>query len=135
MTPWPVDALPIRSSDDLRAVREMLRAHARLAGLNDVDQVRFVTAGSELARNIVKFTPGGAVRVERLTDGARVGVRASFVDHGPGIADVRLAMQDGFSTAGSLGIGLPGARRLVDDFELESTPGRGTTVVIVRWVR
>jgi serine/threonine-protein kinase RsbT len=129
--------LAIRGEADLLRVRSALRTEAGTAGLGLTAATKLVTAGSELARNIVRYATGarGTVTIEPLVDGNRTGVRAMFRDEGPGIADVDAAMRDGYSTAGSLGLGLPGSRRLVDEFELDSQPGRGTTVVIVQWQR
>jgi serine/threonine-protein kinase RsbT len=122
---------------DLLKVRSALRAEGQDAGLGLTAVTKLVTAGSELARNIVRYaTHGqGRVSIETAVDGDRRGVRARFTDAGPGIADLEQAMTDGFSSAGSLGLGLPGSRRLVDEFFIDSAPGRGTTVVIAQWSR
>ena len=127
----------IGAEADLIQVRRTLRTAATQAGLGLVDQTKLITAGSELARNIVVYATGGqgSMVVTELRSGERRGVRAAFVDRGPGIADVQLALTDGFSTSGSLGLGLPGARRLVDELAITSAPGTGTTVVIVKWAR
>jgi serine/threonine-protein kinase RsbT len=127
----------ITTEADLIRVRQMLRGEAQRAGLGLVDETKFVTAGSELARNILTYATGarGTVRVEQVLLGSRRGVRATFSDDGPGIPDVGAAFTDGYSTSGSLGLGLPGARRLVDDLTLTSSAGEGTTVVIVKWTR
>lgn len=126
----------ITAEADLIRVRQVLRNEAQRAGLGLVDETKFVTAGSELARNILTYATGsrGRLRVEQVQRPGRRGVRATFSDDGPGIEDVEAAFTDGFSTSGSLGLGLPGARRLVDDLELTSGPA-GTTVVIVKWAR
>lgn len=118
-------------------VRELLRRQCRHVGFGLVDETKIVTAGSELARNIVKYAreAGGEVRVEKVERAGRRGLRVTFRDTGPGIADVPSAMQDGFSTGGSFGLGLPGSRRLVDEFDITSKPGEGTRVVIVKWLR
>jgi serine/threonine-protein kinase RsbT len=130
-------AVAISSEADLIRVRQSLRAEADRAGLGLVDQTKLVTAGSELARNILTYATGsrGSLRTERVVTAGRRGVRATFADDGPGIEDVELALTDGFSTGGSLGLGLPGSRRLVDHLEITSSPGSGTTVVIVKWKR
>ncbi|MBD0843016.1 ATP-binding protein [Streptomyces sp. TRM68416] len=122
---------------DLIRVRKVLRAEAQAAGLNLVDATKLITAGSELARNILNYATGGRgrIRVERVHRQGRQGVRATFADDGPGIEDIAQAMTDGFSTRGSMGLGLPGAKRLVDDMILTSAAGSGTTVVIVKWQR
>lgn len=127
----------INEEADLLRVRSALRADAQHAGLGLTATTKLVTAGSELARNIFRYaTHGqGLVSIERASDGARRGVRAVFSDKGPGIADLEEAMRDGFSSAGSLGLGLPGSRRLVDEFSIDSGPGRGTTVEIAQWNR
>jgi serine/threonine-protein kinase RsbT len=127
----------ITAEADLIEVRQVLRAEAQEAGLGLVDETKIVTAGSELARNILTYASGarGELHVEQLAEGARRGVRATFSDAGPGIADIDAAMTDGYSTAGSLGLGLPGSRRLVDEMLLTSEVGVGTTVVIVKWAR
>ena len=126
----------IRSEADLIDVRTLLRHFSQISGLGPVDQTKFVTAGSELARNIIKYAQrGGKVRVETLAIGERRGLRAIFSDSGPGIDDIKLVMRDGYSSSGSLGIGLPGSRRLVDEFFIESKSGAGTTVTIVTWSR
>jgi serine/threonine-protein kinase RsbT len=127
----------IREESDLLRVRSVLRAEAHHVGMGLTAATKLITAGSELARNIVRYAVHGRGEVitERIRDGERQGVRAVFSDTGPGIADVEEAMRDGFSTAGSLGLGLPGSRRLVDEFSIDSEPGRGTTVVIAQWSR
>ena len=127
----------VDSEADLIHVRQLLRAEAVRAGLGLVDQTKLVTAGSELARNILVYATGsrGEVTVELASDGERQGVRAVFSDEGPGIEDVGAAMRDGFSTRGSLGLGLPGSKRLVDELTITSAKGSGTTVTIVKWRR
>ena len=129
-------AVAIASEADLIHVRQALRAEADRAGLGLVDQTKLVTAGSELALNILRYATGsrGRMLAERIADDGRGGVRATFGDDGPGIDDVDAALVDGFSTAGCAGIGLPGSRRLVDEMEI-TTGGSGTTVVIVKWRR
>jgi serine/threonine-protein kinase RsbT len=127
----------VRGESDLLLVRSALRDAAKRAGLGVVATTKLVTAGSELARNILCYATAGqgTVSIEQCSAGATRGVRAVFADQGPGIDDLELVMQDGFSTGGSLGIGLPGSRRLVDEFAIDSGPGRGTTVVISQWGR
>ena len=127
--------VPISSEADVLRVRSTLRLEAQQAGLGLTATTKLVTAGSELARNVVKYATGGCgtVCIRALSGRAR-GVRATFSDSGPGIANLDEAMGDGFSTSGSLGLGLPGSRRLVDEFLIESAPGRGTTVVIEQWI-
>ena len=125
-------ALPGRSDVDLRAVREAARGAAADAGFSLVNQTKLVTAVSELARNAVVHGGGGEVLVEPV-EGTLRGVRLVVSDHGPGIADVDQALTDGHTTGQGLGLGLGGARRLVDEFRIESVPGAGTTVTITMW--
>lgn len=125
--------LPIRTSDDVVRVRQEVRARAQAAGLGIVDQTKIVTAASELARNTLDYGGGGTVRLEMLAIGVRRGVRLTFEDNGPGIADIGQAMRDGFTTGGGLGLGLGGAKRLSNDFTIESASGQGTRVMIARW--
>ena len=129
--------IAIAAEADLIRVRQALRAEALRAGLGLVDQTKLITAGSELARNILIYATGqrGTLTLEHVRDGGRAGVRATFSDQGPGIDDIEAALTDGFSTTGSLGLGLPGARRLADEMTLSSGPEHGTTVVIVKWAR
>jgi serine/threonine-protein kinase RsbT len=127
----------IADEADLIRVRQLLRAEALRAGLGLVDQTKLITAGSELARNILTYATGsrGSLRVEQVAAAGRQGVRATFTDQGPGIDDVEAALTDGFSTSGSLGLGLPGAGRLADEMTVASAGGSGTTVVITKWAR
>ncbi len=124
---------PVRSSDDVIVARRAVRELTIKQGFSLVDQTKMVTAVSELARNTLLHGGGGDMDLEVVRAQTRVGVRATFVDEGPGIPDVELAMKDGYSTGGGLGLGLSGSKRLVNDFEIESKPGKGTKVVIVRW--
>lgn len=126
------DQLPIRSSDDVVRVRQRVRTVAVEAGLSLVDQTKVVTAASELARNTLDYGGGGTVDIELLS-GSRRGVRLSFVDQGPGIPDIALALRDGYTSGKGLGLGLSGAKRLSSSFHIESQPGKGTRVVIERW--
>jgi serine/threonine-protein kinase RsbT len=123
----------IRSSEDIVAVRHVVREWAVAVGFSLVDQTKIVTAASELARNTTLYGGGGTVRLEALNDGDRRGLRLVFEDHGPGIANVELAMKDGFTTGGGLGLGLGGAKRLSNEFELSSRRGEGTRVTVTRW--
>jgi serine/threonine-protein kinase RsbT len=127
------DTLNIRSETDVVMVRQAVRAWCTDLGFSLVEQTKMVTAASELARNTLQHGGGGWVRLESMQDGFRKGLRLSFEDEGPGIADLNLAMQDGYTTGGGLGMGLPGSKRLVNEFELVSTPGQGTRVTITRW--
>ena len=123
----------LRDPEDVVRVRQTVREWAISCGFSLVDQTKMVTAASELARNAVLHGGGGTVRLEALNDGARRGLRLVFEDQGPGIPDVTQALRDGFTTAGGLGLGLGGARRLVNEFEIDSRPGTGTRVMIARW--
>ena len=123
----------MREVGDIVAVRQQTRQWAGEVGLSLVDQTKIVTAASELARNAVVYGGGGSVRLELLENGVRKGLRLVFADQGPGIPDVEKALQDGFTTGGGLGLGLGGARRLVNEFVIDSAVGRGTTVTIARW--
>lgn len=125
--------MQITSNDDIVIIRHATRALAVELGFTLVDQTKIVTASSELARNAFEYAGGGTVTFEALNDGGRSGLRLVFEDKGPGIKDVELALKDGFSTSGGLGFGLGGAKRLVNEFEITSTPGKGTTVSITRW--
>ena len=123
----------VRSSEDVVAVRRAVREWAVAAGFSLVDQTKIVTAASELARNAVTYGGGGKVRLEALNDGPKRGLRLVFEDHGPGIPDVEAALRDGFTTGNGLGLGLGGARRLSNEFQIDSRPGEGTRVAITRW--
>lgn len=127
------DKLPVASDADIVTVRQRVRALAVESGFSLVDQTKIVTAASELARNTVVHGGGGTVDIEMLVEGGRRGLRLTFRDHGPGIADVEAAMRNGFTTGGGLGLGLGGARRLSNEFDIQSRPGEGTVVRITRW--
>ncbi|MBO3749874.1 anti-sigma regulatory factor [Streptosporangiaceae bacterium NEAU-GS5] len=127
--------MPIASNGDVVLVRQYVRGVAVEMGLSLVDQTKVVTAASELARNALVYAGGGAVRVETVENGRRRGVRLTFSDEGPGIPDVDRAMTDGWSSGTGLGLGLSGSRRLVDEFDLESAPGKGTVVTVTKWGR
>jgi len=127
------DDVPLRSSDDVVRVRQAVRARAIAAGFSLVDQTKIVTAASEIGRNTVDYGGGGTLRLEVLRDGQRRGVRLTFVDQGPGIADLSMALKDGYSTGTGLGLGLSGARRLCNEFDVKSAPGQGTMVTLARW--
>jgi len=127
------DSLPIRTSEDVVLVRQRVRTRAIEAGFSLVDQTKLVTAASELARNTMTYGGGGAASLELLNSGGRVGLKITFEDKGPGIANVELAMKDGYTTGGGLGLGLSGAKRLSNEFEITSSPGNGTRVSITRW--
>lgn len=127
------ETLPVRASEDILRVRQRARDWAIECGFNLVDQTKIVTAASELARNTLHHGGGGMVRLEALENGTRRGLRLTFEDQGPGIPDVDLALKDGYSTGGGLGLGLGGARRLSNEFSITSRLGEGTQVCITRW--
>ena len=127
------ETLEIRTADDVVRVRQSVRSWAVKAGLGLVDQTKIVTAASELARNTLDYGGGGTVRIETATNGARLGIRLTFEDQGPGIPDIDMALRDGYTTSTGLGLGLSGARRLSDEFDISSKPGEGTRVMITRW--
>ncbi len=130
----PVDeTLPVRSSHDIVVVRQVVRSWAVELGFNLIEQTKVVTAASELARNTIDHGGGGTVRLQSLRDGGRIGLRLTFEDKGPGIPDLNLALKDGYTTGGGLGLGLSGAKRLSNEFNIESHPGEGTRVTITRW--
>ena len=128
-----VDTMPVRTSEDIVRVRQAVRALAVEAGFSLVDQTKLITAASEIARNTLVYGGGGTVRLEILQNGVRRGVRLVFEDQGPGIADLALALTDGYTSGGGLGLGLSGARRLSNEFDIKSAPGVGTTVTLARW--
>jgi|SRR5687767_14930073 serine/threonine-protein kinase RsbT len=132
-TPDKEALLHIRSSDDVVRVRQEVRAKAVAVGLGLVDQTKIVTAASELARNALDYGGGGTMSVSLINDGIRRGLRLVFEDKGPGIADIQQALQDGFTTGHGLGLGLSGAKRLSNEFGIESTVGVGTRITIARW--
>ncbi|PBJ84319.1 anti-sigma regulatory factor [Lysobacteraceae bacterium NML93-0399] len=125
--------IPIRSEQDVVLARQAARQAAVGCGLRLVDQTKLITAASELARNAVVYGGGGHMRWEAVQDGARKGVRLEFADDGPGIPDIEQALTDGWTSGKGMGLGLSGSRRLVDVFDLDSAPGRGTRVTITKW--
>lgn len=127
------DKRPIQKGEDVVLVRQLVREWSIAAGFGLVDQTKLVTAASELARNVLHHGGGGEMQIQSLNNDVRRGLRLTFLDHGPGIKDVELALKDGFTSGDGLGLGLGGARRLSDEFEIESQPGRGTRVTIARW--
>jgi serine/threonine-protein kinase RsbT len=127
------EVLEVRTTNDIVRVRQRMREWAVEAGFSLVDQTKIVTAASELARNTLEHGGGGTARVELLVDGGRRGLRLTCEDHGPGIADLQLALKDGYTSRDGLGLGLGGARRLVNDFAIDSRPGEGTRVTVTRW--
>ena len=127
------DEVALKSGEDVVRLRQAVRERAVAAGFSLVDQTKVVTAASELGRNTIQYGGGGTARIELVVNGTRRGVRLEFTDQGPGIADVQLAMKEGYTSGGGLGLGLPGAKRLSDEFMIDSEPGKGTRVVILRW--
>lgn len=127
------ETLQLRSGEDIVIARQAVREASSELGFSLVDQTKLITAASELARNTVVHGGGGTMQLEVMREDRRVGIRLSFIDHGPGMKDVQLALRDGYTTGGGLGLGLGGARRLSNEFEIQSSPGQGTTVRIVRW--
>ena len=126
-------SLGIRSAEDIVRMRRIVRDAAIGQGFSLVDQTKLVTAASELARNVLNYGGGGEMRMELLSDVRRKGLRLMFIDRGPGIPDVALAMKDGYTTGGGMGLGLGGAKRLSSEFHIESKVGEGTRVTITRW--
>jgi serine/threonine-protein kinase RsbT len=127
------DLVPIKSSSDIVAIRQLTRTRAIEMGFGLVDQTKIVTAASELARNTLDYGLGGTVLIESLAEGMRKGLRLTFEDQGPGIPDLDKALGDGYTTGGGLGLGLGGARRLMSEFTVESEVGKGTRVRVTRW--
>jgi serine/threonine-protein kinase RsbT len=127
------ESLDLRADKDIVLVRQAVRKIAQELGFKLVDQTKIVTAASELARNTVVYGGGGMLKWEYLFEGGRDGLRLTFSDQGPGIPDLELAMKDGWTTGKGLGLGLSGAKRLVNEFEIQSRPGAGTRVTITRW--
>jgi serine/threonine-protein kinase RsbT len=127
------DIVPIRSESDIVQARQIVRKWATEQSFPIVDQTKVITAASELARNTLVYGKGGTMRLEALIDGLRKGLRLTFEDQGPGIADLTQALTDGYTTGNGLGLGLSGAKRLSNEFQIDSTPGKGTRVMIARW--
>jgi serine/threonine-protein kinase RsbT len=127
------DEMPVRSEQHIVLVRQAVRKMTQELGFSLVDQTKMVTAASELARNTVIYGGGGSLTWEMFVDGARKGLRLTFADTGPGIPDMSLAMKDGWTSGSGLGMGLSGAKRLVNEFDIQSEPGKGTRVMIARW--
>jgi serine/threonine-protein kinase RsbT len=127
------ETIKIQESADIVLVRQAVRRSAIELGWSLVEQTKIVTAASELARNTLDYGGGGTLKLEAIQEGSRRGLRLIFEDHGPGIPDVDLALQDGFTTGSGLGLGLGGAKRLANEFTIESVVGEGTRVTIVRW--
>ena len=129
------ERIAVGTDQDVVRVRQLVRTVAVAVKLSLVDQTKLVTAASELARNTLVYGGGGTVEVDRVDNGRRQGIRIVFRDQGPGIADLDLALTDGYTTGGGLGLGLSGARRLVDEFDIDTAIGRGTTIAVTKWCR
>ena len=127
------ETLDLRQTDDIVRVRQTARAWAVAIGFSLVDQTKIVTATSELARNTIEHGHGGSVRLRWLVNGINQGLRLDFMDTGPGIANIELALRDGYTTGTGLGLGLSGSRRLMNEFEIKSEVGKGTHVSVTRW--
>jgi serine/threonine-protein kinase RsbT len=127
------ESMEIRSSEDIVRIRQEVRKSAVALGFGIVDQTKIVTASSELARNTVDYGGGGIVRIETVQNDRRSGLRLTFEDQGPGIADIEQALRDGYTSGSGMGLGLGGSKRLSHEFEIFSKLGEGTRVSIVRW--
>jgi serine/threonine-protein kinase RsbT len=127
------ESLLIEKEQDVILFRNRLREMATRIGMGLVNQTKLITAASELVRNMLKFANGGKTTMEIVSIDRKTGIKVIFADKGPGIPDIKLAMQDGYSTARSLGLGLPGAKRLVNEFDINSVVGEGTTITVIRW--
>lgn len=127
------ETLSVRSDNDIVLARQAVRKWAQELGFSLVDQTKVVTAASELARNTLIHGGGGTLRLEALNEGIRRGLRLTFEDQGPGIADIELALKEGYTTGTGLGLGLPGSRRLVNEFDIISRVGEGTRVSVTKW--
>jgi serine/threonine-protein kinase RsbT len=127
------ETMPVAHSGDVVRVRQAVRTQAVAVGFSLVDQTKIITAASEIARNTVDYGGGGTLQIEMLREGTRRGVRLTFTDQGPGIEDLERAMTDGYTTGHGLGLGMSGAKRLCNEFQVKSTPGQGTIVTLARW--
>jgi serine/threonine-protein kinase RsbT len=127
--------LPLTSDEDVVRLRKRVREDLLALGFSLVEQTKVVTAASELARNTLRYGGGGEARILQLHENSQVGLALIFSDQGPGIENVELALKDGYTTGGGLGLGLSGAKRLVDEFEIDTAPGEGTVVKIIKWRR
>ncbi|AEV99333.1 putative anti-sigma regulatory factor, serine/threonine protein kinase [Niastella koreensis GR20-10] len=127
------DSMKIEKEQDVVPFRNRVKEYAVKIGMSVVNQTKLITAASELVRNMLKYAGGGETKIEVISEGRNSGIRLVFEDKGPGIADIALAMKDGFSTGKSLGLGLPGTKRLVNEFDIKSSVGEGTIVTIIKW--
>lgn len=128
-----IAVVPLKTDEDVVRLRQTVRELLVSAGFSLIDQTKMVTAASELARNTLRYGGGGEMRAEKVSDGNRLGLKLSFIDEGPGIENVQQALTDGYTTGGGLGLGLSGAKRLSDDFHIDTAIGQGTKVTIVKW--
>lgn len=128
-----MQVLPLKTDEDVVRLRKQVREDLVALGFSLIEQTKMITAASELARNTLRYGGGGEAHIFQLSDGSRRGLSLSFIDQGPGIADINLALTDGYTSGGGLGLGLSGAKRLADEFEIDTAPGRGTTVTIAKW--
>lgn len=127
------EVMAVRSGEDVVRVRQAVRTQAVAVGFSLVDQTKIITAASEIARNTIDYGGGGSMDIDLVRFNARRGLRLTFKDQGPGITDIAQALQDGYTSGGGLGLGLSGAKRLVNEFDIQSAPGKGTTVTLIRW--
>ncbi len=127
------ETMQVKHEQDVVPFRNRVKEYAVRIGMGLVNQTKLITAASELSRNMLRYANGGVVLIEAISKGRENGIRLTFTDKGPGIANIAEAMKDGFSTGKSLGLGLPGAKRLVNEFDIKSIPGTGTTVMIIKW--
>lgn len=125
--------LPLTTDEDVVRLRKRVREDLVAIGFSLIEQTKMVTAASELARNTLRYGGGGEAQIQSLCDGSKRGLELSFVDQGPGIADIALALTDGYTSGGGMGLGLSGAKRLADEFAIDSAPGKGTRVTIAKW--
>lgn len=127
------EIMQVKNEQDVVPFRNRVKEYAVRIGMGLVNQTKLITAASELSRNMLRYANGGVVLIEAVSKGRENGIRLTFTDKGPGISNISEAMKDGFSTGKSLGLGLPGAKRLVNEFDIKSTPGTGTIVMILKW--
>lgn len=127
--------IKVATEADVYVAAYQVKAMARQMGFNQADQTRIETVTFELARNIVLYAGEGVIEVQPVTQGQRRGLRIQALDHGPGIADIEQALEDGYTTSGGLGLGLGGARRMMDEFHIASAPGQGTRVTVIKWLK
>lgn len=127
------ETIVVLKDQDVVPFRNQVKHYAEKIEMGLINQTKLITAASEMVRNMLKYGDGGVTVIEIVSRGINTGVKVTFADKGPGIADIPQAMQDGFSTGKSLGLGLPGTKRLVNEFDIKSTPGIGTTITIIKW--